>query len=145
MRRDVAAVGERVDPGVRRREGKQGAQVVEVRVDAAAGDEPEEVDAAAARERRLQDRVRGQRAVGDGAVDAQQILVEPPPGADRQVPDLRVPHLPRRQPRRLARGLEGRVRVAGEERVEDRRLRERDRVAGAGRGAAPPVGDHECD
>ena len=52
-RRDVAAVGERVDVGalghaLAAGELEQGAQVVDVRVDAAVGDEPEQVDVAAA-------------------------------------------------------------------------------------------------
>ncbi len=58
VRRDVAAVGERVDPRVRSgamRE--QRPQVVDVRVHAAVRDEPEQVHAAAAGERRLERRV----------------------------------------------------------------------------------------
>ena len=43
-------------------------------------------------------RVREERAVRDRLVDAHQILVEPTARADRQVADLAVPHLARRQP-----------------------------------------------
>ena len=76
-------------------------------------------------------------------VHAHQILVEPPPGADRQVADLGVAHLAGREPDRLARGLERRVRVRARAVVEHGRLGERDGVAGPGRGAAPAVEDDE--
>src|SRR3954467_8157894 len=59
------------------------------------------------------------------------------------MPDLGVAHLPRRQADRLARGLQGRVRVLGPEAVEDLRVRELDRVPGARRRAAPAVQDDE--
>ena len=41
-----------------------------------------------------------ERAVLDGAGDADEVLVQDPPRPDRQVPDLRVPHLAVRQPDR---------------------------------------------
>ena len=84
-----------------------------------------------------------ERAVSDRAVHALQVLEENPAGADRQVADLGVPHLTRRQPDGLPRGLQRRVRVVAPEPVEDRRAREVDRVAGAGRRAAPAVEDDE--
>ena len=64
VRRDVAPVGERVDPGVLGRELEERAEVVDVRVDAALRDEPDQVNAPAARERRLQRLVLAERAVG---------------------------------------------------------------------------------
>ena len=76
-------------------------------------------------------------------VHALQVLEEDPAGADRQVADLGVPHLPLRQPDGLAGGLQRRVRVLAPEPVEDRRAGELDRVAGPGRRAAPAVEDDE--
>src|SRR5205823_3627783 len=83
------------------------------------------------------------RAARDRAVHALEVLVEDPPGSDRQVPDLRVAHLPRRQADGLSGGLEGRVRICAPEPVEHGRVRELDRVPRAGRGAAPAVEDDE--
>ena len=144
MRRDVAAVRERVDPGLLGREAEQRPQVVDVRVDAAVGDEPEQVDAVAALERRAEERrVLEERAVLDRLVHAHQVLVEDPAGADRQVADLGVAHLAGRQADRLAGGVERRVRVLGPEPVEDGRVGELDGVARAGRRAAPAVEDDE--
>src|SRR5439155_20187744 len=67
----------------------------------------------------------------------------PAPGADRQVSDLRVPHLARRKPDRLARGRDRLVRIGPPEPVEDRGVGELDRVPGPGRRAAPAVEDDE--
>ena len=78
-----------------------------------------------------------------GAVDALEVLVEHAAGADRQVADLGVAHLARRQADRLAGGVERRVRVRRPEPVEDRRVGELDRVPRPRRGAAPAVEDDE--
>jgi hypothetical protein len=81
---------------------EQCSQVLDVRVHAAVRDEPEQVDVAAALARAPecpQERVvLEQRAVANGAVHALEVLVEHPAAADRQVSDLGVAHLPRRQP-----------------------------------------------
>ena len=143
VRRDVAAVGEGVDPGPLGREPEQRLQVLDVRVHAAVRDEAEQVHVAAPVERRLQRRVLEEGAVRDRAVDPLQVLVEHAARADRQVADLRVAHLAGRQADRLARGLDRRVRVLGPEPVEDRRLGELDRVPRARRRAAPAVEDDE--
>ena len=82
VRRDVAAVREGVHGDARdaRREraAHDRAQVVDVRVHAAVGDEPGHVQHAAAgpgsREGGLQRGVRGERAVGDRVADAHEIL-----------------------------------------------------------------------
>ena len=91
------------------RELEQRLQVVDVRVDAAVRDEPEQVDVAAALARTLEcadeRRVLEERAVADRAVHALEILEQDPAGADREVTDLGVPHLARRQADRLARCL----------------------------------------
>ncbi len=50
------------------------------------------------RERGAEGIVLEQRPVRARAIDADEILEEDPAGADRQVPDLRVPHLPVGQP-----------------------------------------------
>ena len=81
----------------------------------------------------------------DGAVHALEVLVEDAPAPDREVPDLRVPHLARREPDGLARGDERRVRVVVPQPVEGRRGGELDGIAGAGRRAAPSVEDDEDD
>src|SRR5439155_15825460 len=122
-----------------------GAQMVDVRMDAALRDEAEQVDAPPALEPAAQHGVVEQRPVGNRAVDAREVLVEATPGADRQVTDLGVPHLAGGQADRLARGVEGRMRELPPEAVEDRRVRELDRVARTRRRAAPAVEDDERD
>ena len=138
-RRNVAAVRERVDPRSLRRDPQQRQEMVDVRVHAAVRDEAEQVDAPAAGERRLDRREPGQRAVLHRLVHPHEVLVEPPPRPDRQVPDLGVAHLPGRQPRRLAGGLEQRVRIRRPESVEHRRRCELDGVARPRLGAAEAV------
>ena len=101
------------------------------------------MDAVAALERRDERRDLEERAVRDRLVHAQQILVEPSAGADRQVADLAVPHLPGRQAGRLAGRLDRRVRELAPEPVEDRRVGKLDGVARAGRRAAEAVEDDE--
>jgi hypothetical protein len=105
-RRDVAAVGEGVDvrplghpfPAC---EVEQGPQVVDVRVDAAVGDQAEQVDVASSLlrppEGACERRALEELAVLDRAVDPHQVLEDHAPGADRQVADLGVPHLSRRE------------------------------------------------
>src|SRR4030095_7615833 len=79
--------------------------------------------------------------VADRAVHALEVHVDHATGADRQVADLRVAHLTRRQPDRLAARGERRVRVLAPEPVEDGGLRHRDAVARPLRRAAPAVED----
>ncbi len=55
-------------------------------------------------------------AVADRSVDAHQVLEEHPPGADRQMADLGVAHLPVREADRLAGCLERRVRRSSRQR-----------------------------
>jgi hypothetical protein len=139
MRRHIASVRERVHPRLLGREAQQRAEVVEVRVDAAPGDEPEQMHLPPALEGRTERLVLEEGAVGDRLVDPHQVLVEASAGADRQVPDLGVAHLARRQPDRLPRGGERRVWIAPPQVVEDRGRGQRDRVSRARRRAAPPV------
>src|SRR5262249_24612742 len=72
-----------------------------------------------------------------------EVLVQDPAGAERQMADLRVPHLPVRQADGTARGLQRRVRILRPEPVEDRCPGELDRVARADGCAAPAVQDHK--
>ena len=86
----------------RRRELEQRAEVVDVRVDAAVGDEPEQVDVPAAllraRNAPAKRRVLEEVAALDRLVDPHEILVDHPARADGQVADLGVPHLPGGRP-----------------------------------------------
>src|SRR5581483_4829463 len=86
-----------------------------------------------------------ERPVLDRAIHAHQILEEDAAGADGQVADLGVAHLAGRQPDRLARRGDRRVRARLPEPVEERRVGERDGVAGAVGRAAEAVEDDERD
>ena len=145
-RRRVAAVGEGVEDDVG--DPFLGGQlddrleVLPARVDAAVGDQPEQVQPPArafARARAGGDQrlVFVEGAVGDRAVDAGQVLPDDRSGAEVQVADLGVAHLADRQADVGALGGELGVRVARPEVVEDRRVGERDRVARARAGRAP--------
>ena len=103
MRGDVPPIGKRVDPRLLGREAKQRAQVVDVRVHPAVGDEPQQMDALAALEGCEERAVLEERPVLDRLGDPGEVLVQPPARADRQVPHLGVPHLARRATRRLPR------------------------------------------
>ena len=124
-------------------------EVIDVRVHTAIRDEPEKVNVSPAfarsTERGDERVVLGERAVGDGGVHSREILKENPPGADGEVADLGVPHLPRRQSDRLTRRGERRVREPIPERVEHRRSCEPYRVPGAWRSDSPAVQDDEDD
>jgi len=142
--RHIAAIGKSVNVrplgfALPTRELEQRAQVVDVRVDAAVGDEPEQVDAPAALECGDESGVLEERSVLDRLVHAHQVLVQPPARADRQVADLGVAHLAGRQSGRLTRRVECRVRERPPEAVEDRRVCLRHRVPGAGWRTAPAV------
>ena len=152
--RDVPPVGERVHPRpvahpLPLGELEQRPQVVDVRVDAAVGDEPEQVHLAGAgagpAEEVEQHLVLEERAVLDRAVHPHEVLVEDATGADRQVADLGVAHLTVREPDGGARGVEPCRGVPPCQVVEDRRVREVDRVPRPRRGEAPAVEDHERD
>jgi hypothetical protein len=126
---------------------EQRAQMVDVRMDATVGDKAQQVHVARplARtpERRHERLVLEERAVGNRPVDPLEVLVEHTAGADRQVADLGIAHLSRRQSDRFARCRESRVRVVRPEPVEHRRRRQLDRVSRTRRRAAPAVQDDE--
>src|SRR5436853_542146 len=116
-------------------------------MDAPVRDEAEQVDVAAARlgplERAHEGGVLEERAARDRAVHALEVLVENAARSDRQVADLRVPHLAGRQADGLAGRLQRRVRIRSPEPVEHGRFGELDRVPRAWRRAAPAVEDDE--
>src|SRR5258705_8290010 len=132
-----------MDPRLLRREAKQRLDVLDVRMDAAVRNEPHQVNARPSVEGTAQHRILEERAVLDRLVHAHEVLVEPAPGADREVADLAVSHLAGWQAGRLARRLDRRVRVVTPQRVEDGRVRELDSVPRAGRRDAPAVEDDE--
>ena len=114
-RRRVAAVGEGMDHEVGHvelgREPDQRLQVLLGGVHAAARDEPDQVDALGGAEGGAQRLVLGQRAVLDRGVDPREVLRHDRAGAEVEVADLGVAHLPGREPDGLAlRGQRG-VRV----------------------------------
>ncbi len=114
--------------------------MVDVRMDATVRHEAQEMDASPALARppkgAEQRVVREERAVLDRDVDAHQVLEEDATRSDREVPDLRVAHLARRQPDGLARRLQCGMRVLLPEPVEDGCLGELDAFPGPG-GARP--------
>ena len=149
--RDVAAVGERVDPRCLPQplpagEDEQRAKVVDVRVDSAVRDEPEEVHGAGsllrAAKRPPKRLVLEDRAVLDGAGHADEILVQDPPRPDREVPHLGVAHLPFGEPHRRSRGGQPGRRVRRHEMVEYRGLRELDGIPRP-RWRDPPAVEHD--
>ena len=86
-----------------------------------------------------------ERPVADREIDAQQVLRNHAPGAEVQVADLGISHQSRGKPDGFARRLEQRPGLLREPAVEDRRPRERDRVARRRRREAPAVADQEDD
>ena len=148
-RRRVAPVGERVDHEVGhvpvRGERDERLEVLVGGVHAALGDEPDQVHAVGAAQRRPQRLALAERAVAHGGVDPQQVLRHDRARAEVEVADLRVAHLARGQADRLALGRQRRVRVLGPQPVEHRRVGERDRVARPVGSESPAVEHYEAD
>jgi hypothetical protein len=124
----VAPVGERVhdevlDPGLPG-DLHERLQVPVRRVHAAGRDEPDQVHARRILQRRLQHLVAGQRPVRDGLVDPREVLRHDRAGAEVEVADLGVAHLPLRQADGLALGGQRGVSVPGPQLVEHRRVGE---------------------
>ena len=121
--------------------------MVDVRVDAAVGDKPEQVHVSPPllrpAESADQSLVLEERAVRDCVVDAYEILGHHPPRSDREVADLRVPHLPLWEAYCAAGCSERRVRIARPEGVENGCCGELDRVPRPRRRAPPAVEDNE--
>ena len=114
-------------------------QVLERRMHAAVGDQPEQVHTRSVRERGAQHLVTRERSVGDGVVDAHEVLAHDRACAEVEMADLAVAHLPLGQAHRAPARLQRRVWVALPQLVEDGRARERYRVAGARLGEPPAV------
>jgi hypothetical protein len=140
VRQRVAPVGERVQDEVGDAELAASAisalQVLERGVHAAVGDEPEQVHALGARERRAQHRL----AASVPSATASSIRVRScarRAGAEVEVTDLGVAHLAVGQPDRAPAGGQLGVRVGRPQLVEHRRARQRDALPGPARGASP--------
>ena len=56
--------------------------------------------------------------IGNGGINARQILHHHAPGTDIEVPDLRIAHLPNRQANILAGGLQESMRAGRPKRIE---------------------------
>ncbi len=84
-----------------------------------------------------------ERAVGDRAVHALEVLVEHAAGADCQVTDLGVAHLSGWKPDCFTGSGEARVRILRPQPVEHGRRREVDGVPWTWRRAAPAIEDDE--
>jgi hypothetical protein len=123
--------------------------VLHMGVHSAVTDQPQQMEGAAIVDRALDRPV--QRGVGrklpvrHRQVDPGQPLIDDEAGADVGVPDLRVPHLPRRQPDVLTGGKQGRVRVVGPETVHRRRPGAEDGVSRLVAADTPAIEDHQDD
>jgi hypothetical protein len=99
--------------------GEESEEVVEGAVDAAIGDEAQEVEATAMEASVSEGggdlRVLVERALGDGAVDARDIHLGDAACAEVEVADLAVAHLAVREPDVKAAGAEGGAREAAPE------------------------------
>ena len=82
-------------------------------------------------------------AVGDRVIDPGQVLLDDRPGAEVEVADLRVAHLPFGQPDIGALGGELGMGKVGPEAIEDGGRGKRDRVAWARLGHAPAIEDDQ--
>ena len=102
-----------------------------MRVDAAVGDEADEVDALAGRgvDGFLQSFVLGLGAVTDGEVDAGEFLVNDAAGAEVEVADLGISHLALGQADFQAAGLESAPGIVLIETIVDRGLGEEGGIA----------------
>ena len=86
-----------------------------------------------------------ERAVGDGGVDPRQVLQDRPAGAEVQVADLGVAHLPRRQTDGVLGGSQRGVRPAREQAAPVRHRGGGDRVGGRVAADPEPIEDDEDD
>ena len=119
------------------------AQVRDVGMDAAVGEEAHQVNGAARGERRVdrfdERRVRLEAPVRNRPIDPVEIGEDDPARAKAEVAHLRVPDLPRREPDRLARGQEERGGIGRAQRLDLLRITPSDRIPARGRGFAPSV------
>jgi hypothetical protein len=136
---DVFALGE-IEAGL---------EMLEVAVHAAIGDETEKMERTLSSGRlgtgMNEHRITEKAAVGDRGANACQILVDHPAGADVEVTDFAVAHLPNRQTNPRARRHQGAVGTLRFESVEGRRRRQTDGVARACRRHSPTVENDKYD
>ncbi len=149
----VATVHEGVDEDagelVLRGETQERVEVALVRVDAAVGEQAEEMEGAVVLCGEVdgleQDGIGVEGAVGDGGVDAGDVHADDAAGAEVEVADLGVAHLAVGQADEVVAGADESVGVVDEELVVDGLAGESDGVA-VGLGAvAPAVEDGEDD
>ena len=117
--------------------------MIDVRMDASSGDQTKQLHALASLEGRNERRILEERTVLDRSVHSHQVLEEHAAGADRQMPDLAIAHLPGWQADRRPGRIERRVRERPPQPIERRGVGEVDGVAGPGRRAAPAVENDE--
>jgi hypothetical protein len=97
------------------------------------------------RQEALQGGLARQRAVGDGLVDARQLLHHHAAGAEIDMADLGVAHLAGGQADMELRGLQQRARRLRLQRVEHRLARGADRVVGGLARPVAPAIEHDED
>ena len=150
LRRGVAAVGEGMDnglhPGLVQDMGQRDGMVL-MRVHATGGNQAEQVAGAAGGlqppDQIRQHRVFRQAAVLDREADPRQVLHHHAPGADIEVADLGIAHLPIRQADIQPGGAQQRVRTGRPEPVEIRGLGQTDGIVRRVFAPAPAVQDHQ--
>jgi hypothetical protein len=154
LRVGVAPIQEGVDEDVAEaallRLGNDAVEVFGVRVHAARRDQAQQVQAAAFGHAGVGEpgpgRPHGEIALFQAARDADQVLVDDAAGADGQVPDLAVAHLPVGQAHVQAAGAQGGEGVVAQQRLVEPRMGADDRVADLAAGTAAvahPVQDAE--
>ena len=148
--RRVAAVEQAVDDDVARTvlpgQARDGHRMAIDRVDATRSEQADEVQSVAAGgapDRIEQRRVIEKRFIGDGGIDARQVLDDRLTGAQVQVADFAVTHLAPRQPNCLARRVEPRVRPLLEQAAPHRHARGSDGVGIGTRADAEAIEHHD--
>ena len=122
-------------------------KMIDVRVNAAVGDEPEDVQAAATRTCVLhsgeQDRVLEELAVLDHQIDAGDVHVHDASGAYVEMADFAVAHLPIRQADVLAAGMNQGIRIFAEQAVVIGFAGQRDGISFGFGTVSPAIEDDE--
>ena len=120
--------------------------MIEMGVDAAIGDESDEVEAFASggRDRLPEDLVFGEGTVADGEVDASEFLIDDTAGTEVEVADLGISHLTLGEANLETAGLESAPRIIPVQTIMDRGFCEEGGIAllfraGATGGIDPPT------
>ena len=141
--RRVASVGDAVDDELLRaqpcRQLDHGAHVLELRVHATVGAQPQKVHPWSCGQRGAQHVVVGERIARYRVVDPGDRLRHHCSGSQREVAHLRVAHLPIGQPDARPGGAQRAAGAVRPQLVEHGRACQRDRVARTGRGDPPAV------